>query len=423
MKPALSSLWILASTLLFLALLVTIDPFQQAIQLLDKMYGAAPEWTLVGKLYVDPETQETSHGENPVPSFQRLSEYWSRHAAVRHVYLVGNSQMYMVLLAPGEPLSDNPEKTYPDLLNEFYRAHDSRVEVYRLAAPNITYMEALWYLTYLVQHRELEPNTFVLQLNYETFRKTGIRDGMLTMLDDPNFASMIDKLARNDRPHSGLFLMALQKRREQIAKLGKTTRNDVGEAAHTGIAESARIGNQIETDFRSQLDRIPRFSQRLYMKGEFEGVLYRARVFLLHIKPTTPRSLSEATLTLNRSAIEDIANLCREHKIDLILVNAPQNPSALLYRTAADHSLYENTIRSIASLHGLPLYDFESAIPASDWGVWIDGPDPIHFGRRGHDLMAKIMIEQEVVSKELQASGATYTTRVAPTLSAVSGND
>ena len=420
MKHGFSSLWIIASTLLLLVLLVAADPFQHAIQLLDKMYGAAPEWTLVGKLYVDPDTQETSHGEDPVPSFQRLSEYWSRHTGARHACLVGNSQMYTVLLAPGEPLSDDPEKTYPDLLNEFYRTHDEAVEVYRLAAPNITYMEALWYLTYLVQHRELEPNTFVLQLNYETFRKTGIRDGMLSMLEDPRFAAAIETFAKSDRPYSSLFLMALQRRKEQIAKLGKTTGNDGAEVVYTGIAESASIGNQIETNFRGRLDRVPGFAQRLYMKSEFEGVLYRARVFLLHIKPTTPRSLSEATLTLNRSAVEDIANLCREHKIDLILVNAPQNPSALLYRTAADHSLYENALRSIASSHGLPLYDFENAIPASYWGVWIDGPDPIHFGRRGHDLMAKIMIEHEVVSGQLPLPAGAHSSAGASTLSAVS---
>jgi hypothetical protein len=423
MKQRVYSWGILAGTLLLLALLVAVDPFQHAIQFLDKVYGAAPEWTLVGKVYVDPQTQETSHGEDPVPSFRRLSEYWSRRAATRHVYLVGNSQMYTVLLAPGEQLSDEVEKTYPDLLNDFYRAHDRNVSIYRLAAPNITYMEALWYLVYLTEHRELEPNTLVLQLNYETFRKTGIRDGMLSMLDDAKFFSAIDKIARSDRPYSSLFLMALQKHKEQIAKVGKATGNDgTGEGMHTGIVESASVGNRIETDFRDWLDRVPGFSRRLQMKGEFEGLLYRARVFLLHIKPTTPRSLSEATLVLNRSAVDDIANLCRERKIELVLVNAPQNPSALLYKTAADHNLYEETIRSIANLHGLTLYDFESVIPAASWGVWIDGPDPIHFGRHGHDLMTKIMIDHEVVAKQMRPPGASQSSASAPTLSAVSGN-
>lgn len=424
MKRGLLSFGILAGTLLFLVLLLAVDPFQHAIEFLDKACGAAPEWTLVGKLYLDPQTQETSHGENPLPSFQQLSEYWSHHADIRHVYLVGNSQMYTVLLAPGEQLSDGPEKTYPDLLNDFYRVHDSNVAIYRLAAPNITYMEALWYLVYITQHRELEPNLFVLQLNYETFRKTGVRDGMLNMLDDANFTSAIQKIASSDRPYSSLFLMALQKHKEHIAKIGKSAGNEgTGEGMHTGIVESANIGNRIETDFRDWLDRVPGFSRRLQMKGEFEGLLYRARVFLLHIKPTTPRSLSESTLTLNRAALEDIANICRERNIDLVFINAPQNPSALLYKTAADHGLYENTIHSIASQHGLQLYDFEGVIPASSWGVWIDGPDPIHFGRHGHDLMAKIMIEHEVLAKGPQTAGVPNSNPSAATpLSAVSGN-
>jgi hypothetical protein len=423
MKPRLLSFGILTGTLLFLVLLIAVDPFQHAIQFLDKSYGAAPEWTLVGKLYLDPQTQETSHGENPLSSFQRLSEYWSQRAPLRHVYLVGNSQMYTMLLAPGEQLSDGPEKTYPDLLNDFYRTHDSNVAIYRLASPNITYMEALWYLVYLTQHRELEPDTLVLQLNYETFRKTGVRDGMLNMLEDADFASAIEKMASSDRPYSSLFLMALQKHKEQIAKTGKTAANEgTGEGIHTGIAESANIGNRIETDFRDRLDRVPGFWRRLQMKGEFEGLLYRARVFLLHIKPTTPRSLSQATLTLNRAAVEDIATLCHERKIELVLVNAPQNPSALLYKTAADHNLYENTIHSIATQHGLQLYDFEGVIPASLWGIWIDGPDPIHFGRHGHDLMTKIMIDHEVVAKGPHSAAVANSNSGAATLSAVSGN-
>ena len=55
----------------------------------------------------------------------------------------------------------------------------------------------------------------------------------------------------------------------------------------------------------------------------------------------------------------------------------------------------------MAVLHNLQLYDFERSIPNSYWGVWIDGPDPIHFGRNGHSLMAKVIIENEVLDKQL----------------------
>jgi hypothetical protein len=399
MKRYLLPLGILTVTLLFLGLLVATNPFQRTAELLDRLFGAAPEWTLVGKLFIDPQTQETSHGEDPVPSFKRLSEYWSHDDAVRHVYLIGNSQMYTVLLAPGETLATTPEKTYPDLLNDFYRSENTQIAVYRLAAPNITYMEVLWYLAYLTQHPSLEPNTFILQLNYETFRKTGIRDGMLSMLDEPNFATSVNEIATSARPYSNFFLMALQKRREQLAKLGTTPDSAPGSGSHTGITESAGIGNIVETRFRNSLEHVPGFSRRGQMKGDLEGLLYRARVFLLHIKPTTPRTLSNATLVLNRSALEDIAELCRGRHIDLILINAPQNPSAPLYKTAADRNLYEDTIRSFAASHNLPFYDFERTIPASYWGVWIDGPDPIHFGRLGHSLMAKVLIENKVLEQ------------------------
>jgi hypothetical protein len=406
MKRRLLPLGTLTVTMCFLALLVAVNPFERTDHLLERLFGAAPEWTLVDKVYVDPQTQETSHGENPIPSFKQLSEHWNQGAAARHVYLIGNSQMYTVLLAPGEQLEGTPEKTYPDLLNDFYRSQNRRVEIYRLAAPNITYMEVLWYLVYLTQHPTLQPNTLVLQLNYETFRKTGIRDGMLGMLDEPRFADAIADIAAGARPYSNLFSMALQKRREQLAKLGNAPSTAAGGASHTGIRDSDDIGNAIETHFRNWLEHVPGFSRRGQMKGDFEGLLYRARVFFLHIKPATPRALSNATLVLNRSALEDIAQLCRSRHIQLVLINAPQNPSALLYKTAADRKLYQETIHSMTALHNLPLYDFERSIPNSFWGVWIDGPDPIHFGRHGHSLMAKIIIENEVVDEQVHALNA-----------------
>jgi hypothetical protein len=407
MKRCLLPLGTVAVTVCLLASLVAVNPFEHTAHWLDRVFGAAPEWTLVGKLYVDPNTQETSHGEDPIPSFKQLSEHWSRCGAPRHTYLIGNSQMYTVLLAPGEQPSNIPEKTYPDFLNDFYRGQSRRVEIYRLAAPNITYMEVLWYLVYLTQDPKLEPNTFVVQLNYETFRKAGIRDGMLGMVDDPKFAAAVADIAAGGRPYSNYFSMALQKRREQLAKLGSIPNAAADGGSHTGITESAGVGNAVETHFRNWLEHVPGFSQRAQMKGDFEGLLYRARVFLLHIKPTTPRSLSKATLVLNRSALDDIAELCSNRNIRLVLINAPQNPSALLYKTADDRRLYEETIHSIAALHNLSLYDFEHSIPTSDWGVWIDGPDPIHFGRRGHSLMAKVIIENEVLDKPIHEPQAT----------------
>jgi hypothetical protein len=34
------------------------------------------------------------------------------------------------------------------------------------------------------------------------------------------------------------------------------------------------------------------------------------------------------------------------------------------------------------------------------WGSWIDGPDPIHFGRAAHRRLANLMFEQNVIEGE-----------------------
>jgi hypothetical protein len=42
-------------------------------------------------------------------------------------------------------------------------------------------------------------------------------------------------------------------------------------------------------------------------------------------------------------------------------------------------------------------YDFENSIPGPMWGVWIDGPDPIHFGRAAHRRFADLMFDRGVI--------------------------
>jgi len=44
--------------------------------------------------------------------------------------------------------------------------------------------------------------------------------------------------------------------------------------------------------------------------------------------------------------------------------------------------------------------DLENSIPGDMWGVWIDGPDPIHFGRAAHKRMAELMSTAGLFSAE-----------------------
>jgi hypothetical protein len=105
-------------------------------------------------------------------------------------------------------------------------------------------------------------------------------------------------------------------------------------------------------------------------------------------------------LTINVSSIERIGELCGRNGIRLVFFNAPQNPDMPLYRTSADREQYQQTISRLAHEFGQGYYDFENTIPGFMYGVWVDGPDPIHFGRAAHRRLADLMFEQGVISRE-----------------------
>jgi hypothetical protein len=248
----------------------------------------------------------------------------------------------------------------------------------------------------LLSHRCLKPTDLILQLNFETFRKTGIRDGMLELLDDSAFAAAIESDAQSTTPYGATLQQALTRYRTRLAST-TGARTGSTDASATGVAQSRGAGGVFETRVRTMLERSPVFRSRSAVKSEFVGSLYLTRVHLLNITPSSKRSVGAATLSLNVSALERIGELCRANGIRLTLFNAPQNPLVPLYQTTADRDEYHTVIADLERRYGWRSFDFEDSIPKAMWGVWIDGPDPIHFGRAGHQHFAKLLLDANVV--------------------------
>jgi hypothetical protein len=221
---------------------------------------------------------------------------------------------------------------------------------------------------------------------------------MLELLEDPAFASAIEQEVRSGAPYANTFQQAIDQYQSRIAKQkGSQTSSSISK---TGITEARGFGTALETKVRTALDRFSSFRSRSQLKAELLDFLYLARVKLLGITPTTKRSLAGGPLTTNLSSLERIGDLCRRNGIRLVFFNAPQNPNAPLYRTAADHEQYQQIISGLTRKFAEGYFDFENSIPGPLWGVWIDGPDPIHFGRAAHRRLADLMFEQGVISGE-----------------------
>ena len=60
---------------------------------------------------------------------------------------------------------------------------------------------------------------------------------------------------------------------------------------------------------------------------------------------------------------------------------------------------YHRVIADLGRDYAWRSFDFEDSIAKEMWGVWIDGPDPIHFGRAGHRQFAQLLFDAGVIPR------------------------
>jgi hypothetical protein len=287
--------------------------------------------------------------------------------------------MQMVSLAADEPPSAAPEKTWVDLVADNLAASGENLKPYRLSAAGMTYAEALWYLLYMTTHPELTPDAVFLQANYQSMWNNGIRDGMAELLQDPAFRAVITREAARHAAYSGLFGEILQ------------TAGTHSVAPESSSQQTTSPAANLETAMRRTLTSWSGYRDRFEERDAFLELLYRVRIYFLHLEPSTARSIPSSRLLESHSAIDRIATLCREHQIRLSLIRVPTNPQISLYRTPADRTAYVAYLDNLARAPGVHVYDLEDLVPARNWGMWYNGPDPLHMSRTGHHLLASRM--------------------------------
>jgi hypothetical protein len=391
MRRLMSAGAVVGGTLMLLALLVHFNPFNPMCDALDRAFGAPPKWTQVTNLYRDPRTQEVTHGDDPATSLGVLKEYWHERSESSRVVFAGNSQMHAISLASGEGPLSNPEKTYVDLVADAFRRSDPNKLVYRLSTSAMSYPEVVWELGYMLDDPDLRPEALVLQMNYQAFWTGGVRDSMLPMLRRASFRARMQELAGSGHPDAIAYADALRRYDQVGSKAAKSAEVDSGLAAV--FSPEITPGYEFETHARNWLEALSPEEHRADLRESFEDVLYRGRLYLLQLKPSTARSITGSRLLASRSAVDSIAKLCQANNIRLVLFNAPVNPSVSLYRTPEDRQSYRDFVASIAANYHLPVFDFENSISAEYWGHLLNGPEPLHMGRIAHQLMAKQVIQ------------------------------
>ena len=393
MQRLFSAIGVLASTLVLLVGLMRFEPFQAVCNAMDKLFGAPPKWTQITNVYLNPKTQEITHGDDPVTSLNVLKQYWHDRSGAGRIVFVGNSQMHSISLASGESPCSRPEKTYVDQVVDEVRRAEPNELLYRLSSSGMSYPEGLWELTYMLDDPDLRPEVVLLQMNYQSFWTGGIRDSMLPMLRRPSFRARIEVFAGSGRPDALAYADALHRYDRAEAK----DRPKLDTASDSGLTSvfSTQVtpGYGVETRVRAWVDELSPQQHRAALKESFENMLYRGRLYLLQLKPSTARSITGSRLLAARSAVDSIAALCSSNNVRLLLFHAPVNPNVVLYRTPEDRESYRHFVADVAAHYGIPLFDFENSISAEHWGHLLNGPDPLHMGRTAHQEMAKRVIE------------------------------
>jgi hypothetical protein len=385
MKRAVSAAGVLLSTLVLFSALVRVQPFDWVSALLDRAFGAAPKWTDVQDLYRDPQKQEVSRGEHPLESFATLAQFWGAHPGLPRVVFIGNSQMQSVTLAAGEAPYQEPAKTYVDLVGD-RGLQEGKFLAYRLSAGGMSYEEALWYVYYLLSIPEIKPDAIMLQINYQFFAQSGLRDGMLELLQDARFRQQIETEANAGMPDSQGLQMLLARFRSINERAAPATD---GEQA----ASSVSIAGALENRVRDGLEKLPEFSQSWKGKESFLQMLYRIRLYILRVSPGSSRSITGPRLLQSRASVENIARMCRESNVQLMLYHAPLNPNVKLYSSPSDKEKHYAFVRDLAARYQLPVGEFEESIPSQDWGKLLNGPEVLHLGRAGHKELADLIFD------------------------------
>jgi len=359
--------FLLVATIACLAALGELDPFHA----LHAVFTRGGSTIRLQPMDHQPSFMDTSLGERLLASLTIAQAVPSR----QRILVLGNSQQFDASLPRGgvPRVGERPPITSSLVQKTFDEDAPGRYAVYNGAAPNQNYGEALWQALYWFEVTPNPPRVLLLQASFDTFRKTGVRAGYQTLLEEPRYRAALEAFIRDrDRLYVADFGDAIEKQAERAAQA-------------TGTAK-ATVSWSPETSLRKGMEHMPLFAAREQRKASFLNMLYVMRVQVLGISPTTRRHITGAPLEQNLQALEDLIALAKRHGSEILLYNAPVNPAIDMFYPE-EYEGYVNRLSALCGREKVPFADLFDAVPAELWGYWIDGPDPIHFSEQGHRVV------------------------------------
>jgi hypothetical protein len=323
---------------------------------------------------LDPASIGISQGQDILQAFRSRP---LPPASRRQVLFLGNSQQYTSSLPRGAAIAPDhlAEITSQLVASKLEGRAPGAFAVYNAAAPNQNFIETLWQGLYWFKVASVKPSAIVIQASFDTFRKTGIRPGFQSLLEDPAFVAALEAWkapGEKERP----YLAEMAKAREEYEDRKKELAGATKEQEWT-----------LEGSLRKGLDHVPLYRRREEYKSNMLVCLYLARVLVLKISPTTRQHITGTPLLDNFTSLTDLIRLARSSGASVFVYNAPVNPRVSMF-FQEEYDAYLVRLRALAEAESTGFADFADVVPSDEWGYWVDGPDPIHFDEQGHKTLA-----------------------------------
>jgi hypothetical protein len=322
----------------------------------------------------DPASIGISHGEQVLDAFKTRP---LPRAGRRQVVFFGNSQQYTASLPRGATIDPNH---FVEITSQLVEAKlEARAPgafaVYNAAAPNQNFIETLWQGLYWFKVASVKPSAIVIQASFDTFRKTGVRPGFQSLLEDPSFTAVLDE-----------WKAPGQKERPYLAELAKAREEYEDRKIELSLATKEQSWT-LEGALRKGLEHVPLYRRREEYKSSMLTCLYLTRVLVFNISPTTRRHITGTPLLDNFTALTDLVRLARASGASVYIYNAPVNPRVSMF-FKDEYDAYLERLRSLAEAESASFANFPDVVPSDEWGYWVNGPDPIHFSEQGHRTLA-----------------------------------
>jgi hypothetical protein len=331
------------------------------------VYAASPSLSqrrLDTLLMADPTaTTMPSHPNYDMSCGEQMGKFWTYipdGRTNRLIILSGMSQMHAINeRKPGD-------RIISQILDDDLK--DKGVRVWGEAGPNLCNEEATMQILAFCSEPRTTPSVFMYGLCFDKFRDVDLRPGYQEFL--------------RSRPDVEAAWKATAERFAKTYPLASAkmlaTYQDLNSAAGADP-------DTFESRLRQRVGSwLPLVGERKDLYASVAIGLYKARNAILRITPTTKRPIIQSRYELNKQFLCLMADLAREHHVQMVTYIIPLNPLAQNPYVPEEYEEFKKYAARWAAERDIPFANLETIVPKGEWGWFNGGPDFKHFKEEGH---------------------------------------